>query len=314
MIKDHRVLLRFIILGLFITIYATLHEAGHALSVLLFGGEITFFNINLFDARMSYRGVFLPWEKSVIHLAGFGLPYLLWLIFISIIPVRIGRQVLEYIKAYSAAIMATAVPWVIVPLLALFGNAPQGDDTTKFLQASSLPGLLAPILFTLLILISYLIWHRKSPGALAVFLVQDSPFRLSKKQLYALLLPLLVLVTLMAFPWVDNQVSEPEVGEDYQQLCRGDLAGREGDWELCKFWLKEPQEVKVLVQIKNLSASLFDLRLMSSDGREEPLIHAEKISGSLRKEFKFAFAPGEYRFMMKAEQIEGKVYIYLSRD
>ena len=66
---------RLLILWLFLSLYVILHELGHSLMVLLFDGQINYFNINLFNEKISYPGEFKNLQKNTIHLGGFGLPF-----------------------------------------------------------------------------------------------------------------------------------------------------------------------------------------------------------------------------------------------
>lgn len=160
--KRKMIITKLLILWLLLTLYLILHEGGHSLAVLLFGGEINYFNLNLLNAHVSYTGKFTMLEYSIIHLAGFGLPFLLWFIFISLIPVKVENSLIKYIKVYSAIVILSILPWVIIPILNSFGKAPEGDDVTKFLNSSGLNSILASFIFLCLLLISFYIWWKKS--------------------------------------------------------------------------------------------------------------------------------------------------------
>ncbi|MTI65237.1 MAG: hypothetical protein FH753_01390 [Firmicutes bacterium] len=69
--RPSRTTLKSLVIWIFLCVYVILHEGGHSLVVYLFGGKVTYFNINLFDARMSYRGEFSNIQKSLLHIGGF---------------------------------------------------------------------------------------------------------------------------------------------------------------------------------------------------------------------------------------------------
>ncbi|NLL49297.1 MAG: hypothetical protein GX249_12020, partial [Firmicutes bacterium] len=62
-----------------IFLYALLHEGGHALLVLLFGGQVAEFQVNFFahSPHVSYVGIDNPLQKAFISLAGPVFPLIL---------------------------------------------------------------------------------------------------------------------------------------------------------------------------------------------------------------------------------------------
>jgi len=55
-----------------IYLYAILHEGGHALFVLVFGGELTEFEINFLvsNPHISYTGINDPLRQALVSLGG----------------------------------------------------------------------------------------------------------------------------------------------------------------------------------------------------------------------------------------------------
>lgn len=119
-----------------IPIYIILHEGGHALIALFCGARITEFSI--LGAYMRYEGgMFTPLTLSLFHIAGMLLPVL-----ISIVCMLVYRGAAQsvFYRIFSFLFLliltAPALAWGFVPILYLSGQAPPGDDVTKFIESS----------------------------------------------------------------------------------------------------------------------------------------------------------------------------------
>lgn len=315
-VKKEKIITKLLLLWLLLSVYIIIHEGGHVLAALLFGGKITSFNINILNPGMSYSGNFSGLGYSIIHLSGFGLPFILWFIFISLIPGETDNLIIEYLKVYSAVIIFTIIPGIIIPILDLFGNAPQGDDITKFLNRSGFNSFAVSLVFLALFILSFYIWLKKTNNIKKILLSQDNCYQVNKDTFKPMIALSLVLMLLVLFPWSYNL--KPEVGEDYQMLCKTpnlrELGG--GEWELSKFWIEDNEEkVEILIIGKNIAAKIFDLRLEGSNNTIIPFAHSKEFtSGTIKYNKITTLEAGEYRFMMSAEEIKGHLYIYLKRD
>src|SRR5690348_6335568 len=81
-------LLLFVVLFVFL-FYTFFHEAGHALTGLLFGKSLAEFNINFWDfsAHVNMVGGELTQTQLALQaVSGAGLPFLFWGSFISLVP------------------------------------------------------------------------------------------------------------------------------------------------------------------------------------------------------------------------------------
>ncbi len=146
-------------------LYTFLHEGGHALAGVLAGAKLTGFDINFLDfsAHVRLTGEFTPAEKVANTLAGPGLPLLVWLVFILVVPKRTNFA-LESIKlAATMMFLSTLLAWVILPLVFASGQFPP-DDVTDFLIRSGA----APLGVTIAALGAYLggwvLFFRKIDG------------------------------------------------------------------------------------------------------------------------------------------------------
>lgn len=301
---------RLLILWMLLSTYVMLHEAGHALAVLAFGGELTYFSINLFDARIGHHGEFTDFQTAIINVAGAGLPYLTWLVFMIALPCRSKKAFLEYAKTYSVVVLVSLFAWLFIPLLYESGMAPAGDDVTKFLDASGLNGYLISFLILILVLASFLFWKKKNPDAIKIYTLSDAHPYPERRQFIPVLALSALFLILMTFPWINQGA---EMGRTGVVLCQSKLDGLEGEYEICKLWIHgEPEEVKFIIEMKNTSADLIHLWLAYPDGVTTTLIRSQGYSvGASRQSLTVELQPGEYRIMMEAENIQGWMVISL---
>lgn len=128
----------FVSLVCVMALYVALHEGGHALAAVLCGARITQFSI--LGAHMSYEGGgFSGAALALFDLAGMLLPVLA-----SIASTAAYRSRLRSIPYRMFSFLFFLIPtgsilaWVMVPVLAVWGQAPPDDDVTKFISHSGL--------------------------------------------------------------------------------------------------------------------------------------------------------------------------------
>jgi hypothetical protein len=134
---------------LVVSLYYLLHEAGHALAGLLFGGRLLEFNANPFspDAHALIDGRFSHVQRAAVFLAGLALPLLAWAGFLLAAPRR-ANPLLETVKVVSTmGVLNTLLPWIITPLSYRPGTAQAGHDVAQFLAWSGIPPLWAAVIF-----------------------------------------------------------------------------------------------------------------------------------------------------------------------
>lgn len=138
-----------------------MHELGHSIAVIIFGGRLTKFNPSPLNAHMNYSGNFTNVELSVINAGGMLFPFIIWIIFVLVCPRRIS-SIFEYVRLLSSLmILGSMLPWIIIPVI---NNRPSGDDVTKFLKCSGLNPVYVSLLSLGLFLFSVAITYQKSGG------------------------------------------------------------------------------------------------------------------------------------------------------
>lgn len=148
-----------------VLLYFFLHEAGHALVVLLFRGKLTAFKVGFFDSHYSYQGQFSAFQNGIRTSAGVLFPVLVWLVCLVWMPRRIAPMwsALRMIAAWI--VLGSLLPWVIKPLLTMFGyqsRAPFGDDILGFLEATHWNGVLVSLISLLLLGLLLLVFQSRA--------------------------------------------------------------------------------------------------------------------------------------------------------
>lgn len=174
-LKARKIVYMFVSLLLAVPIYIVLHEGGHALVAVLCGARITKFSI--LGAYMNYEGgIFTPVTFSLFHCAGMLLPVLVSLLLI--LAYRSGSsRMLHRIFSFFFLLppVGSILAWVIVPVLRLSGNPPQGDDIVKFIGSSGLNPWAVSLSSLLLFGICCLgAWRKKIPQNYWAAITQDS--------------------------------------------------------------------------------------------------------------------------------------------
>jgi len=140
-------------------IYTFLHEAGHAIVGIAYGGVVESFVFWNFNAHVHIANANFTHFGLLLHIAGGVL-----------LPVAVGivavcfynrkRNSFAYQMCYTIVVislLAVMLSWVLFPIMVLFGVLPRGEDVWRFIFVSNYHPLLislASLLFT---------------GALAIF-------------------------------------------------------------------------------------------------------------------------------------------------
>lgn len=117
-----------------LVLYIILHEMGHCIVAVACGARITEFSI--FTAHMSYTGgSFTDISDLWLHANGMAFPLIVSYVYMLCYQ-KEKESVFYRIFSYLVVIMPTAsvLAWVVIPVVYLVGNAPVGDDVTKFLN------------------------------------------------------------------------------------------------------------------------------------------------------------------------------------
>lgn len=116
-----------------IPLYIILHEFGHTIVILSAGGKITEFSI-LTAHVSSTGGNYTNLSDLWLHVNGALLPVIVsfvYVLFYKKSSTNMFYRMFSYI--FSLMPICSLFAWVIIPFVYMQGNAPAGEDVTKFL-------------------------------------------------------------------------------------------------------------------------------------------------------------------------------------
>ena len=143
-------------------LYAFLHEAGHALVGLAYGGTIenfVFWNVNahvgIINADLTSFGA------SLMNSAGMLLPVILGAIAIAFYKPHVKFIGYHFcFCAGSVSLVFTMLTWVVIPIISLFTYM-TGEDTTHFLNSSGIHPILVSAGALILVFLFIFLLHKK---------------------------------------------------------------------------------------------------------------------------------------------------------
>ena len=301
-----------------LVLYTFLHESGHALLGLLFGGKLTAFSINFWDlsAHAGLSGEFTDLQRSLISLAGVSLPLLAWLIFLIVAPKK-GDTVLEWFKlAGSMAVLNTLLAWIVIPFLYLAGRAP-ADDCTNFLRVSGAQPLFVSGLALLVYLYGWVLLLNKFGGVrglIAHVRLSNNPVwtpssRRTAVSLFALsaATALIALGIRQFYPFADILAGP----EGYTAIFSLDLSDRAyADETVYRFRLDEPASASLFFGLQEIKKGPVHITLIGPRGYENTFISGDTSFNAGKATVHprdLRLDPGSYRIVVTFPQTPGKV-------
>jgi hypothetical protein len=316
------VLILFVALFVFF-IYTFLHEGGHALAGLLFGQALTEFDVSFWDfsAHVGMVGAELTDSQLAVQaMAGAGLPFLIWAIFISLMP-RKTSFTLEALKLVSSmAVVNTLLAWIILPILFLLGKAPS-DDVTNFLRYSQMPPLLLTFTAFILYVSGWILFLSKIDGLrneLLLFSTTDrNTLTVDTRRTIPIMTSIMVSLVILVFTFNasanKNSLNKFTPPQDFVPVAQIDLSTRAYSTEaLAQFSLDRSTYVGVFIAIRSIKTTYFDLSITGPDGYSSVILHGEGYNafqdGGLWEE---NLAPGDYQIVLTSHQSPGTASVYL---
>lgn len=302
--------------------YTFLHEAGHALTGLAFGQELSEFNIDFwtFNAHVELHGDLSQTQRAIQSIAGAGLPLLIWFLSISIVPRKAGLS-LEVLKLVaSMAVINTLLVWMIIPVLYLFGLAPS-DDVTYFLRYSQIQPLLLLGLALGLYIGGWGLFLAKIDGLRHQFLlfkqIDSAVLAVEARTAIPVMTGVILLCTILIFTANTLGVKDPakrfSPPQGFRSVAQIDLASKAYQSEtLAEFSLVQDTYVGVFIAVRNIDTRYFDLSISGPDGFKEIVLHGEgyranQDGGLWEKNLR----PGKYQLVMTSNQNPGIVTVYM---
>jgi hypothetical protein len=299
-------------------VYTTLHEGGHALAGLAFGGRITEFTVNFFNllgAHVNIDGDFSRSQNAVINVSGAGLPLLSWLVLVLALPKK-GSPLVQWTKFFATVgTLFTLLAWVIIPFLYLRNSAPAGDDVTKFIANSGLPPL--AVAFSSLALFV---------GGWLLFALRFGRMRTSMRLLFTgdgkpvtpwrwaltgvLVVAALAAAGMLVTSTLGNDSPQPPQGFDLAATV--DLSGRDVQAEtIAWFNLAEAGDAAIFLRISSIDTLYIDVTLVPPQGDPLLLLHGEDFSSEASvSQYQYSLPAGEYKIVLTSQKSPGILKVY----
>jgi hypothetical protein len=303
--------------------YTFLHESGHALTGLAFGQRLSGFDVSFWDfsAHVDLSGEISDTQRAAQSAAGAGLPLMVWLICICLVPRKASFSIETLKLIGSMGVLNTLLAWIAIPVLTLVGRAPM-DDVTNFLGASRMPPLLLLALALLLYAAGWRLFLAKIDGLRNEFLLfsETDPAILT-----AGARPVVSVMSGLALGCValslganslaaKNPIDRLSPPPGFQIAVQVDLSKMPHSNEtLARFTLDNASNAGVFVIISEINTPYFDLSIQGPDGFKETILHgegyrAERDGGLWEKNL---LPAGEYQVVLNSQTSSGKVSIYL---
>jgi hypothetical protein len=139
-----------------IFLYAVAHEGGHALAVILFGGEVTRFEVNFLRSSpsISYIGIVRPLQKAMVSLAGPIFPLLFMPFLVRLLPKTKNIILRSALLSLLSALLFTIVSSMIIAAAYGLGAQLSREDIVKFISYSGAHPFAVAGAFLLLLVLS----------------------------------------------------------------------------------------------------------------------------------------------------------------
>lgn len=306
----------------YLTIYTTLHEAGHAITGLWFGQELSGFNIRFWDlsAHVSLSGALSPAQSAVQSAAGAVVPTLVWAIFMGLTSRRVNLQLHLFRLIASFGILGSLTVWVLLPLFRLSGGTFAGDDVTRFLQTSGIPPLVLSLISGALLLAGLGLLIRRAGGikeqAARLDQLRQAGFSTADKRTLTALISIaaiLLLGSLAADRSAKSASTRPPEGFQLAAEVQLDQGGFE-EQILASFTLTGEESVSLYYVVNDLDTEYLDLQLIGANGIAVGLVHGEGWQANHASGEKEARLPaGDYRIVLTADHSPGTLQVFINR-
>jgi hypothetical protein len=298
--------------------YTSLHEGGHALAGLVFGGQIGEFDVNFLSlgAHVNITGEFTRAQNALINVSGVGFPLLVWFVLILALPKKTSPLVQWTKFIASAGTLFSLLAWVIIPFLYIRNTAPVGDDVTQFITNSGLPPLLVALAAIGLFVAGWLIFSMRLAGLQAagrVLFPRDTrPVPVWRWVAGAVVVAgVLAGAGLLAGSTLGSGISQPPKG--YDLAATVDLSAHEMVAQsIARFNLATAGDAAILLRVTGVDSTYIDVTLAPSQGAPLPLLHGEGFfSQSSESPFQFRLPAGEYQILLSSRESSGILKVYL---
>lgn len=235
----------------YLLLYTVLHEGGHALVILAYGGIIDNFDVLGLNAHVRFHGaVFSALGAALNHAAGVLLPIIIGAIAIILYKPKVkfaGYHICYFMG--SVSLVGSMLVWVAFPAISLFTPPPQAEDATKFLNATGFHPLLVSL--GALLLAGTFIFFLYKKGLLgkakeAFIFLRGSDYKSNHKGRLMIAALILLVGAVSVFFAVNNWTLAPVV---FSTSFHTENALNEKNWE-CTFSIEETKSYSVDLEMQ----------------------------------------------------------------
>ena len=310
------ILLFLAVLSVFL--YTFVHEAGHAVFGLMFGGKLTSFSVKFWDlsAHAGLRGDFSVFQRSLISIAGVGLPLMLWAVLMTLAPKKTSPLLAWFKLFISLGTLNTLLAWIIIPFLYTAGRAPS-DDATNFLNLTGIPPLLVAAGALAIYVYGWALLLNRMGGLRGIRsrlgLDKRNLINASSRRSLFQLGALFALVTVLSlgiaqfYPFADALAAP----EDYAPAFMLELSRRGYDSEtVYTFSLDKPADVGLYFAIQDVQQGPVRITLTGSDGYQNTFLRGSedfRAGQATVNPSQIPLEAGQYGVEVTFPQCEGSV-------
>jgi hypothetical protein len=320
--------IEFLIALFVLVVYTVLHEGGHALVGLAFGGTITAFNTNFLNltGHVGIEGNFSILQQCLVAVAGVSFPLLVWTAFVYFTP-RQANLVLDSLKLIgSLAVLNTLLAWIVIPLLYLGGGRP-GDDSTNFLNYSGAPPLLVTSVALLLYAGGWGFYVARLggiAGARRLMAYYRAPRAVVDRQALRALRILVVTGVVVAgasvaLNWYLTRTNPLGLPADYREVATLSLeATGYTDASVYQFTLDQPATAGFYILLQDIQAGPVEITLVGPNGYRNTFLKFGSAFNAVGRGTVhpqgLALEPGAYAIQLTVPRTPGRIMIATQLD
>lgn len=297
--------------------YIVLHEGGHALAGLAFGGRIREVDLNFFNlgAHVNIDGKFTRFQDAVINISGVGLPALVWLVLILTLPKESSPLVLWTKFMGSAGTLCSLLAWIVIPFFYLRNDAPASDDVTRLLANSGLPPLGVAFVALAFFVGGWFLFVRRYAG---MRLDRHGLFKGGGKSVQAwrwvmaggVIAAALIGAGMLVTSTLGDGLPKPLKGFDLADTV--DLSTRNVETEtIAKFNLPRAGDVAIFIRVTGTDPHYTDVAVAPSQGPALLLLYSEDVSivaSDWQKQYRLP--AGDYGIVLTSRKSSGMLKVY----
>lgn len=303
--------------------YTLIHEGSHAVFAIIFGCKIIAFDINILSGtpHVSYTGDLTAIKSAIISIAGFNVPFIMWLMLLIIN--RNNKKILvkKILLFSSFGILSTAIINIVLPILFKNGYNVQGEDIVKFIIYTGLNSYLVSLIALMLFILGGYVLLT----TINVKEVIRAKFNLniSTKKHYIWVIPAIVCFSLILITSsmnvlnVFNNNTNKNIPKNYDHLIHIDLSEKDySNSTIYEFEVKEPK----LYSFYSLGKSKESISLkLISDNNLNGIRKNEMVlvngKGAIQSNYtNFYFEKGRYSLIVSSSDNKGKIDTYITSE